>query len=315
MWIEITKELTDKLLKASQRKESYSSISLMKQCPYRYFLKYVQGNYANGSTIALEIGNLCHKIMELKMSPSSREGDYDLKDILMNGYFDGREKINGITQIKEIYFEDWVTPCRKSGLTYSEKLKNFEQRIDSPKGKEWEVVAVELPFDINYNGITLSGKIDKIEKNKDNQIKITDYKTSDAVYEDKDLKTPLQMFIYAEALKQMYGIEPSFFEYDFLLLGEKRAAMSKGWQKRGETALNKLLDNRTSYFSDVEFVPNPSPLCYWCDYCQQSCTTDTQTKGKCNFFSLWTPTNKTYSVNDKYEMGFIKKEEENEFIW
>lgn len=306
----MTDLLKDQLEKTKNRKESYSSLSLLKQCPYKYFLKYIKGNYCSTSSIALEIGNICHKVMELK--ESEKLPFNKLTEILTKGYHSTEENLKGIREIKDFYFDDWLTVGRKSGISYQDKINSFvENRIRISDSLEWEIVATEKPFLIEVDGVKITGKIDKVEKNSNGDYKITDYKTNDKVFDDKDLKTPLQMYIYALACNSLYGKFPVCFEYDFLLLNEKRQAMSKGWEKRGQTQLKKLLEEREAFYQAIEFAPNPTPLCYWCEMSQNSYIQD-ETNGLCKYFSLWTPTNKSWEVNEKY-IPFSCSEENEEF--
>ena len=83
---------------AFKRKESYTSLSLLKQCPYRYYLHYIQKQHADTKSIALEIGNLCHKIMENKYLGLN----IDLQKELYSGHPDN-EEIKGIDEIRKNY--------------------------------------------------------------------------------------------------------------------------------------------------------------------------------------------------------------------
>lgn len=59
-------------------------------------------------------------------------------------------------------------------------------------------------------------------------------------------------------------------------------------------------------FGDIEasenknlFIPKPTPLCHWCNFC----TTNPEAtiyKNECEYYSKWTPTQKTFEVNKKW---------------
>lgn len=290
-----------------RNKESYTSLSLIKQCPYQYKLHYVDGIYKKQESIALSIGNLCHKILELQRNPLNEIPSYEyLIDILENGYYDKNENIEGIKKIKERFFEEYIAFNEKSGLNYIDKIEKFKEYIKNYKPDlNWRTIAVELPFSVKYKNFDLTGKIDRVDINDKNEIRVTDYKTANKVYESKDLKTPLQMYVYALAIKQLYNHFPSVFEYDFVVLGEKREAMSKGWESRGEKILDKLTEDRESYYSIKDFPAKPTPLCYYCSYRNQ----------ECEYYSLWEPNNKTFSVNKEYIPFGEQKSKKQEFIW
>ena len=290
-----------------RKKESYTSLSLIDQCPYQYRLHYVDGIYKHQEAIALDIGNLCHKVLELQRDPTSNTPTETLLDILHNGYYHYPEKIDGIFKIKEKYFEDYIATNAKSGLNYIDKMSNFRDYIINYKpDTEWTTIAVEMPFNIEYRGFMLTGKIDRIDINANGDYKVIDYKTANAIYDEKKLKTPLQMYIYALAIQQKYGKFPIEFEYDFVVLNQKCKAMSKGWENRGAKALDKLVTLRETYYTIKDFPPKPTPLCHWCPYVEQ----------ECEYYSLWRPDNKTFAVNKEYipfrERGSKKTEE---FEW
>ena len=293
-----------------RKKESYTSLSLIDQCPYQYKLHYVDGIYKHQEAIALDIGNLCHKILELQRDPTSNIPTEKLLDILNNGYVDENEKVQGgIFAIKEKYFEEYITTNAKSGLSYIDKMNNFRDYIVNYKpDNEWQTIAVEMPFSIEYRGFMLTGKIDRVDINMYGDYKVVDYKTANVVYEDKKLKTPLQMYIYALAIKEKFGKFPVEFEYDFVVLNQKAKAMSKGWESRGDRALNKLIDSKEAYYAIKDFPPKPTPLCYYCSYRGQ----------ECEYYSLWTPENKVYYNNKEYipfAMGNNLITKQEDFIW
>ena len=186
-------------------------------------------------------------------------------------------------------------------------MSNFRDYIINYKpDDEWKTIAVEMPFNIEYRGFQLTGKIDRVDINSNGDYKVVDYKTANVVYDDKKLKTPLQMYIYALAIRDKYGKFPIEFEYDFVVLNQISKAMSKGWEKRGDRALNKLIDEREAYYTIKDFPPKPTHLCYYCSYRNQ----------ECEYYSLWNPDNKTFEVNKEYipfsEQGSKKIEE---FEW
>src|SRR5574344_1072800 len=192
------------------RKQSYSSISLFKNCPYQYKLKYIDEYYSETNSLSLELGVLLHYIMETKMRPmitgSAPIDENKLLDILENGGISDDGEVLGLQKLKAKYFEDYIKTGNKSGLTYQQKIdiflknkinENTDNGIYNTKN-EWNVLAVELPFEIQYNkNITFCGKIDRVDINKNGELRVIDYKSSDASYDDKALQDALQMYVYS----------------------------------------------------------------------------------------------------------------------
>ena len=272
----------------------------------RYKIRYIDRVYKPIKNIALDIGNICHKVLELKFSPEEKPSFSNLMAVLNEGFEGDNEHLLGLKDISAEYFEDYYLTNPKSNKTYRDKIDIFIKKIQKENIEEdWSVVAVEFPFSFKYSNFVITGKIDRIDVNSQGEYRVVDYKTANVPYSDKDLKTPMQMFIYAMAVKEKFGSYPIRFEYDFVLLDEKREAMSRGWERRGANQLQKLTEERNNYYNTGKFPPCPSPLCYYCDYRGEECP----------YYSLWTPQNKVYNqVNMEYNTVEGKKSEED-FVW
>jgi len=108
--------------------------------------------------------------------------------------------------------------------------------------------------------------------------------------------------------------------YDFVLLGEQRLGGTKGWLSRAEKKLNKLLDSIEECTSSDTWEPSPTPLCYWCPYCAQNPNAKPEFRHYCPYYSLWTPTNKTFATNkewdpDTKDASMIEQEVIASFRW
>ena len=86
---------------------SYSKMEVFKNCPLQYRYKYIEKKYSQDTSIALELGSLCHYVLEQKgkMIVSGETVDYEkLNDILMNGVTETdektKEKLLGVNQLK-----------------------------------------------------------------------------------------------------------------------------------------------------------------------------------------------------------------------
>ncbi len=111
---------------------SYSRIDVYKNCPLRYKYQYVDKKESQDTSLSLELGSLCHYVLEQKgkMIVSGNNVDYDkLNDILLNGTAKTDQKtteaLAGINVLKRKYFDIWYEKDNASGLTYEEKIKIF----------------------------------------------------------------------------------------------------------------------------------------------------------------------------------------------
>lgn len=303
---------------------SYSKIELFEQCKHKYKLRYIDGNYTNSTTIVLDLGNIAHKGMELKgRSLINKEvPNYTyIIDAVMNGIQEETEKdkkfIKGVNEIKREYFLDFYKKNEKNNLNYEDKLKTYFNNLDNPMDDDWEILAVEQPFEFIYEDRCIfKGFIDRIDINSNGELRVVDYKTSNAPYDEKKLTTPLQMVIYTLACQSLYNKTPIEHRYDFIFLGISQNACSKGYLKRGMKKINKLLDEVILCAEEDEYPPSATPLCYWCDFASHTPLANEKTCKLCEYHCLWTPTDKTFKKKKEYgqqEKIEIKSEPLNPF--
>ena len=286
---------------------SYSKMEVFKNCPLQYRYKYIEKKYSQDTSIALELGSLCHYVLEQKgkMIVSGETVDYEkLNDILMNGVTETDEKTKeellGVNQLKRKYFEVWHEPDNASGASYDEKIKLFDKVLhDEMEETDWKPTYFEKPFEFVWdNKVILKGFIDRIDT-KDGQYRTVDYKTSKKVYEQSKLATSLQFGVYALAILNEFGALPIESEYRFILIDDKQYALTKGWENRLIKAMDKVFGDIEASEKKSVFVPKPSPLCHWCNFCQTN-PEATIYRNECEYFSKWTPTQKTFEVNKKW---------------
>lgn len=315
-------------------KLSYSGLDLFSQCPYRYSIKYNQGLFSTEQTIALEIGSICHKVLELKAQKimAKEPVDYEaLQTVLMDGYVgtntDENEQLLGITDIKEKYGKDVWLEREPGMMNYEEKIALFSSQVihkEIPCDKnDWEPMAAELPFqfiykidvpDMGERKVLFNGFIDRVDRKKvydGTAYRVVDYKTSKKVYDAKKLSTPLQMIIYGLYIYLLKGELPSEYQYSFILLDEKTNSCTKGYLKRGLKKIDELLLNLFECKKIGKWDANGTPLCYWCDYNRQGLVNDPSVNNICERFCLWTPTNKTFECVDPWNMTEKMKEIKN----
>ena len=286
---------------------SYSKMEVFKNCPLQYRYKYIEKKYTQDTSIALELGSLCHYVLEQKgkMIVSGETVDYEkLNDILMNGVTETDEKTKeellGVNQLKRKYFEVWHEADNASGASYDEKIKLFDKVLHNEMEEtDWKPTYFEKPFEFVWdNKVILKGFIDRIDT-KDGQYRTVDYKTSKKIYEQSKLATSLQFGVYALAILNEFGVLPIESEYRFILIDDKQYALTKGWENRLIKAMDKVFGDIEASEKKSVFVPKPSPLCHWCNFCQTN-PEATIYRNECEYFSKWTPTQKTFEVNKKW---------------
>ena len=137
--------------------------------------------------------------------------------------------------------------------------------------------------------------------NDNGDYKTIDYKSSKKIYDKNKTTTSLQFGIYALAILNMFGKLPIEFEYRFITIDQVQTAMTSGWEKRLEKQIDKTLDNIDKCKETGIWIPSPSPLCFWC-YASNTNLKAIQYKGECEYYSLWTPTEKRWDVNKHFNV-------------
>ena len=181
-------------------KLSFTSLKNYKRCAKMFELQYILKLPTRSSFIendGFKIGNMVHKILEDKFKLNKEIWE------LYDEYVETDDEIsNEIKRSIKIYLENWE--ARK----YDEKLF-FE---------------AEKEFNIILNNHLVTGKIDRIDKYEDNY-SIIDYKTGVKEVTAKDRR--MQLSIYAEACKQLYGVYPEKLILDELGFEPKSFVVDK----------------------------------------------------------------------------------------
>lgn len=297
---------------------SYSKMEVYKNCPYQYNLKYNQKKFTDDTSIALELGSLLHYILEQKGKMLTRNTgslfeqpfvNYEwLGELMFNGVTETDEKTKehllGINALKKKYFETWYEKDNASGMTYEDKMQVFDKVLHnemewSYENEFWRPYLFEYEFEfVWHDRAIIKGFIDRIDK-KDEEYQTIDYKTSKKVYDSSKLATSLQFGIYALAILNDFGVLPSQSKYRFILLDETQSALTKGWEKRLIKALDSIFDKIDADNASGIWVPKPTPLCYYCNFCKNNPSAH-EYNTECEYYSLWRPDNKTFECNRKW---------------
>lgn len=295
-------------------KFSYSKLNTYDSCGFKYKLTYEDQHFIFTDSLATELGTLIHYIEEhiaLEII-SGRAIDYDKfkKDfeqlnIPKTSPKDLDGGIFGTNILQQKYPEDFFK-VDENGKSYEIKCQEYLDhgiyRLEKflKENPNIELKTVEQFFSINYNGFILSGYIDRILYDKENDIYIIeDLKTKDHPFKEQDLITPLQFVIYTLAAESIYdvGEDKITCAYNLPLCDLRQSAGTKGYIARGKKKLDKIFDG----ISNKDFEPHPSPLCHWCQFCPHNPTQPDGGKNLCPYYSLWTPTDKNYKVAHEWE--------------
>jgi ATP-dependent helicase/nuclease subunit B len=266
----------------SSKQYSISELELYAKCPFKFFIERVLGiekiEEPTEDIEAVEMGRILHEVL-YKFYAQVRQ-----RNIIISGCDDKTfEKVKDL--IYEVANKELETTAFKSPLTFFEKEKitgiggnknesvlyRFLQneRCDEsgfiPKyfevsfGKLKDEGTDKLLSDkepVNFNGINLRGKIDRLEISEDeNAFNIVDYKLSgkkptfNELKEGISLQLPVYLFTAAELLKKKIGkdISPNemiiySLKYSLEEFGKSFVSLGRGKEEEIKT-VEQLIEN------------------------------------------------------------------------
>ena len=175
---------------------SYSRVECFKDCPYRWFMKYIK-KCPESPQFYSSYGAFMHKLLE-----QFYRGEITREDMKIKFLFDYAKEVRGTRPPG-----DTVKKYIDDGINY---LTQFEPL-------PYDVVAVEKELKFEIDGIPFTGFIDLLGKSE-NDLYIVDHKSrllktrsgrKAQTAKDKELDNMLkQLYIYAYAIKQEYGDYP-----------------------------------------------------------------------------------------------------------
>ncbi len=153
-------------------------------CPFRFYLGYVLRmkpvDAAKNELDAFDFGTLCHAALEELAKPPMRDcaDAHTLRDCLLTT-FDG--------EVRERYGDGLSLPLLVQLESARQRLSKAAEVQAAERAEGWVIIEVEKKIEFELSGITVSGRIDRIEKNeRTGQVRVLDYKTSDTAVSPRE---------------------------------------------------------------------------------------------------------------------------------
>lgn len=264
----------------ARRIESPSSINLYKQCPRKYFYRYIL-KLPTAVSIHLIRGKIVHSILERffeididQLDPQDFESGFRsyvlaLLTKLWKENEKGFSKLQMTSEELELYFIDSHKMLVGFIEQFSKKLREKIKTNDLKKA--FQLLTPSIEEEIVNTDLEVRGYIDAIHS-ENGKIVIMDYKTS-----KKDDMTPayrLQLGIYALLYKLKHNQTPTKVGINFLKFGEVMLDVDDNLLAEAEAEI-KLVHKMSESDKMVEYVKQKSPLCKWrsgqCDYYLECC--------------------------------------------
>jgi len=234
---------------------SYSRISLFEKCPKAYQFKYLLKQDELFSTIEQHLGKSIHAALE-DAYRIKNDGDSISLDYLKTAFETAWSASEGKT-IKVIKSH---LNSKDYYLDSQNMLRNYYHRVLAADYSE--TVGLEQYFEINFDSsVIYRGYVDRISKNSDGMLRITDFKSGKRINEPLD---DMQLCSYALWCFETFEeneIEIAFeaLRHDRTLWGKLKKSQVPLIKKRLTKDINRIL--RATRFEAI-----PSILCEWCGY-------------------------------------------------
>jgi len=244
------KEIVDDDLKFS-----YSRISLFKKCPKAYHFKYLLKKDELFSTIEQHLGKSIHAALEYYYTKKKNGDNISLNSLIKN--FD----------------QAWNSPEREKAKVVKNNMKSRDYYLDGRDmlkkyyhrvlaSDRSETVALEKYFEINIdNSLCYRGYIDRISKNSDGMLRITDFKTG------KRVNNPIEdIQLCSYALWCFEELKENKIEIAFEALKHEKTFIDTIKRKKVPIIKKRLITDINNVMATTEFEAIPSILCHWCGY-------------------------------------------------
>ncbi|MEK7524487.1 MAG: UvrD-helicase domain-containing protein [Patescibacteria group bacterium] len=231
-------------------KLSYSQLDAFQTCPLKYQFRYLW-NVPTPMPAAVNFGSSIHNTLRdfhewLNENPQKK--DDDLRP-----------------ELQKFFEENWI------GLGYESRaiMEDQKERGHAMLQKYWEhektslstPAFLEKAFTLQLGKITLSGRIDRIDKLEDGTYEVIDYKTG--TNHKKNLSKDLQLSLYALACRDVLKIEVSRLSLYFLETLEK---VSTTRDDQEIDLCRQEIEELSLDLARSDFSPTPGFHCGYCDF-------------------------------------------------
>lgn len=177
---------------------SHSRLTSFEDCPYRFFLKYIQPQYDEPLFFS-QFGGFIHSLLAEFYSGNLAKTDLPLAYISR--------------------FNDAVFAAPPSEKIYGNYFSQGLASMRNPFMINGDILDVEQGFNFTINGLRFTGFVDLVFQNDEYGLCIVDHKSRD-LKPRSTRKTPTksdelldqyfrQLYLYAEAVREVYGKFPN----------------------------------------------------------------------------------------------------------
>ncbi len=227
---------------------SASALDTYDGCPMKYKLQYIL-QVPTGQKTYFNLGTAVHSVAE-HLSKMHMKGEAYDRDIAL--------KLLG-----KYWSSDAYTSKTKEQEDRRQAEKMIDTYLDWQKNNANEIVGTEIGFGIEIAGRMVKGYIDRVEKTKDGNYCVIDFKTGSKTVNGNTIRENIQMNVYALAVLKKYGKLPVRASLYYIKTNETVDYVPD----------NEIIDVQRERLEEMiqavlkeEFGPTPSFSCKFCDY-------------------------------------------------
>jgi putative RecB family exonuclease len=229
---------------------SYSKLTRWEECPKSFHFHYILKLFAAGGDAAL-LGTVVHETGE------KLERDFIARGV--PGSLSRREAAAVYTSI-----------AKARRLVGIESFQDGWQMVqDFVVDRGWrepnDILAIELPFEMQVGGFVVVGVIDRVERRPDGILVVIDLKSKRLLFSTYELPSNLQLSLYDAAVRQLWPDAPGVSLAMWMLRHRELQYTSRTPEQR-EAALAyvEMLGEQIS--TATEYPARLGPHCGYCDY-------------------------------------------------
>lgn len=235
---------------------SATQLTRFSQCPYRWYAQHALGlnspEESRAHLLPQERGRFNHRVLELVGRPAKHQPQP--REVMLSHFpdaFDQAETEQGFTR-------------RPTWSQQRPELRRRLQRtLSAPEFIQdgATVLDVERAFDLHWNGLRITGKIDRVDRVGD-ELLITDYKSGSSPQAGPRRSREVQMNVYLDVAAALYpDLRVSAGQYLSLGNTERRVL---GRVERVDAALDELISELREAAETGYFPVRPGAYCETC---------------------------------------------------
>jgi putative RecB family exonuclease len=230
---------------------SFTRVDTFERCPRRYRYQYVDG-LPQAPAPQLSFGSSIHEVLEWLYDRKHPELP-SLEDTLQ-ALFDAWDTSGYEEEERDVQLEAY-RHARDVVTSFHGRVAREGFRLPAAT-EAW----FELPIG---EDIVVVGAIDRVDVDDDGALHVVDYKTNRKARTRTQVRSSLQLAIYALATEELYGKLPRSVALDFVVPG---VSVRVPVEELDLAAVPARLQEVAARIRAGEDTPTPHRLCDWCDF-------------------------------------------------